>query len=504
MYSPLLATLIALQIVCGTFDMLFHHEATERLAWRSAQKRELQLHGVRNLIYAGLFLCLAWLQPQGFYAAALIAVLAVEVVITLWDFLEEDRTRKLPQSERVLHALLALNYGAILALLLPELAAWAGNPNTVAFADHGLWSLFLTLAAAGVALFGLRDMAAARRLERLPVTPVQDLIGVQEAPKRILVTGGTGFVGRRLVAALVAAGHDVTVMTRDPKKATDLPTPLRIVTDFTEIADEAPLDAIVHLAGEPVVGGLWTKARRERIHASRFGLTRRLVDWLATRKQKPAVLVSASAVGWYGLRGDEVLTESATAQVCFTQEVCVRWEQEARKAEHLGLRVVRLRIGLVLGRDGGLLASLLPSFEFGLGARLGNGQQWMSWIERDDLVRLVLTALSDTRYEGVVNATAPNPVRNAVFTQLVARALGRPAFLTLPAPLLRLAAGELAKEVLLGGQRVVPAKAEAAGFAFRYATLASALESILGAKLASEIGLPALPHRGRQHHPMPR
>jgi hypothetical protein len=147
---------------------------------------------------------------------------------------------------------------------------------------------------------------------------------------------------------------------------------------------------------------------------------------------------------------------------------------------------------------------MLPSFEFGLGARLGDGQQWMSWIERDDLVRLILTALGDARYSGVVNATAPNPVRNAEFTRALARALGRPAFLTLPAPLLRLAAGDLAKEVLLGGQRVVPAKAEAAGFVFRHATLSSALDTILGARQASKAGMRALPDRHRHHQPMPR
>lgn len=502
MYSPLLATLIALQIALGSFDMLFHHEVTERLAWRRTQRRELQLHAARNLIYGGLFLCLAWLQPQGLLAAALIATLAVEVVITLWDFLEEDRTRRLPQSERVLHTLLALNYGAILALLLPPLAAWAGAATSVRIVDHGLWSLFLTLAACGVILFGLRDMAAARRLERLPVTDPQDLLGARQTPKRILVTGGTGFVGRRLVAALVAAGHDVTIMTRDPKKAADLPTPLRLVTDFGEIGKETPLDAVVHLAGEPVVGGLWTKARRERIHASRFGLTRRLVDWIAGREEKPAVLVSASAVGWYGLRGDEVLSEAATARACFTQEVCVRWEQEARKAEHLGLRVVRLRIGLVLGRDGGLLANLLPGFEFGLGARWGDGRQWMSWIERDDLVRLILTALGDERYAGVVNATAPNPLRNADFVKTLARALGRPAVLALPAWLLRFAAGDLAREVLLAGQRVVPAKAEALGFVFRYPTLESALGNILGMTRGRASEQQSLPV-GRRH-PIPR
>jgi hypothetical protein len=290
-------------------------------------------------------------------------------------------------------------------------------------------------------------------------------------------------------------------MTRNPKKAGGLPTPISIVTDFTQIADDWPLDAIVHLAGEPVANGLWTKAKRREIVASRVGITRRLVDWVGERRQKPKVLVSASAVGWYGLRDDEILTEAATARVCFTQEVCVRWEQEARKAEHLGLRVVRLRIGLVLGRDGGLLAGLLTPFEFGLGARLGDGRQWMSWIAQDDLVRLIVYALENEQLAGAVNATTPNPVRNADFTRALGRALRRPALFALPASLLRLVAGDLAREVLLAGQRVLPAKAEAAGFIFRQPTLEGALSEALGAAPAAA----ALPrHLLSSGHPMPR
>jgi hypothetical protein len=493
MFSPLLANLIAVQIAFGTFDMLFHHEATERLAWRPSQRRELQLHAARNVIYGGLFLCLAWLQPQGLFALTLIAVLLVEVAITLWDFVEEDRTRKLPETERVLHTLLALNYGAILVLLLPALVDWAFLPSTVLLTGHGLWSAFLTLASLGVTLFGLRDFFAARRATRLAITDPHDLVAPSDSPKRILVTGGTGFVGRRLVAALIAAGHDVTVLTRDPRKAADLPAPLRIVTSLEQVGDDTPVDAVVNLAGEPIANGLWTAAKRRKIIASRVVTTRRLVDWIAARPLRPAVLVNGSAVGWYGLRGDEILHEDCTAKVCFTQKVCVRWEQEARKAEHLGLRVVRLRIGLVLGRDGGLLANMLMPFEFGLGGRLGDGRQWMSWITRDDLVRLIVHTLDSEALAGAVNATAPYPVRNADFTRALGRALHRPARAAIPAPFLRLAGG-FAEELLLGGQRAVPAKAEASGFVFRDPTLQSALDGIVGATPASTLK-PACPVR---------
>jgi uncharacterized protein len=510
--DPLLATLICLQIAFGAFDMLYHHEATERLAWRPSQRRELHLHGARNLLYALLFACFAWLQPQGLLAVAVIAVLLGEVFITLWDFVEEDRSRKLPASERVLHTLLALNYGAILVLLAPLLLAWARLPLDLVAVDHGLFSLFLSLAAAGVAVFGLRDIAAARRLARLRTIDPLDLLETGQAPRHILVTGGTGFIGARLIAALVAAGHDVTVMTRDPAKAAALPTPLRIVTDFTQIGEDRPLDAVINLAGEPLANGLWTRAKRRRIIASRVGTTRRLIDWIETRACKPKVLINASAVGWYGLRGDEELSEGDTARVCFTQEVCVRWEQEARKAERLGMRVVRLRIGLVLGRDGGLLASLLLPFEFGLGGRLGDGRQWTSWIERDDLVRLIVHALENENLAGPVNATAPSPVRNADFTRSLGHALRRPAVFALPAWLLRLVAGDLARELLLGGQRVLPVKAEASGFLFRYPSLQATLDEIVGNESATakrgtlRTRCPlrrALKFAGA-HHPMPR
>ncbi|HIC82235.1 MAG TPA: TIGR01777 family protein, partial [Kiloniellaceae bacterium] len=384
--DPLLYTLIAIQMALGLADTVFHHELTQRLAWRTTQALELRLHGLRNLLYALLFLVLAWLEPHGLWALAVIGILAAEIVITLWDFIEEDRSRSLPATERVLHTVMAVNFGAILVLLLPPLVAWAASPSGLHPVSHGILTALMSLAAPGLLVFALRDLLAARKLQRMKTAQEDDLPDAPGPRRHFLVTGATGFIGSRLVAAMVAGGHRVTILTRDARRAANLPTPLTVVTDLAEIDSFERVDAIVHLAGEPVASGLWTDAKKRNILQSRIEGTRGVIGLVARLHRKPEVLVSASAIGWYGLRGDEVLSESDDNRPCFTQEVCAAWEREALKARAHGLRVVRLRIGLVLGHQGGLLASLLPSFEFGLGARLGDGRQWMSWIERDDLV----------------------------------------------------------------------------------------------------------------------
>jgi uncharacterized protein (TIGR01777 family) len=491
MTSTLLWSLIALQIAMGAFDTLYHHELTERLAWRPSQRHELRLHGVRNLAYAALFLTLGWLEVHGAFAIAIISVLVIEVVITLMDFVEEDMSRKLPASERINHTLLALNYGAILSLLLPTLVDWAGLRTGVHLRPHGAWSLLASVAALGVALFGLRDLLAASRCKRLVRGAAAELAQALEGRQRILVTGATGFVGKRLTAALTSAGHEVIALTRDPAKACDLGAPIGVITSLDQLPSDLRLDAIVNLAGEPIADGLWTKRKRREILHSRVSITEALVSLIARLDSKPPVLVSGSAIGWYGLRGDERLDETAPGKACFSREVCEAWERTAQKAEQHGTRVVVMRTGLVLGTDGGLLARMLTPFEFGLGGPIGEGTQFMSWIERDDLVRLVIHAIETRELSGPLNATAPEPVSNTVFTAALGMALSRPAALRAPAKLLHILGGDFADELLLGGQRVVPAKALASGFRFRHETLGSALTDILGAKR----GLPLAPLR---------
>jgi uncharacterized protein (TIGR01777 family) len=211
-------------------------------------------------------------------------------------------------------------------------------------------------------------------------------------------------------------------------------------------------------------------------------MTRNVVRLIARLERKPAVLVNGSAVGWYGLWQDEMLTEFDGGKACFTHRVCAAWERAAKAAERHGVRTVRLRIGLVLGTEGGMLAQLLTPFEFGLGGRIGRGRQWMSWIERDDLVRLIAHVIATPSLSGPVNATAPVPVDNRTFTRELARALHRPALVPIPAPLLRGLAGNLADELLIGGQRVLPDKAVLSGFKFRHPTLRQAFAAILGSR----------------------
>lgn len=480
MTSTLLWSLIFVQMAMGAFDVAWHHELTERLAWRPAQRRELVLHAVRNGLYAVLFAALGWCEPHGAWALVVLAILVIEVAVTLADFVEEDLSRTLPATERINHTLLAINYGAILVLLAPFLTAAAAQDTAVVTVNHGVASVLASVAAAGVAALGLRDLFTAWRL-RLIAPPRPDGLAAPLTSRcHVLVTGATGFVGRRLVAALTASGHEVTVLTRDARKAALLRPPFRVVTALDDIPADAGIDAIVNLAGEPIAEGLWTRRRRRRILRSRLAVTRDVVRLIARLDQRPRVLVSGSAIGWYGLWQDEDLTEFDGGKSCFTHRVCDGWERTAMRARPLGVRVVLLRTGLVLGTEGGFLSRLLPPFEYGLGGPIGTGRQWMSWIERDDLVRLIAHAIATSSLSGPVNATAPEPVRNGVFARELGRVLHRPAVLRAPAQLLHRFAGAFADELLIGGQKVLPAKAEQSGFRFRYATLTAALTAMLG------------------------
>ncbi len=494
MDNPILWTLISIQVVMGAFDTLVHHEGSERLAWRASQKTELRLHGIRNFFYAVIFLSFAWTEPHGTFTMILTAILALEVLITLWDFVEEDMTRKLPASERVNHTLLALNYGAILALAAPYLWAWSLLPSAIVPTHYGWWSVMATLSALGVGLFSARDLLAAKRSDRLDRGDPAALVASLPPRQNILITGGTGFVGQRLVQALVAAGHLVTVLTRAPHKADTLANPVRVIASLDQIHTADRIDAIVNLAGEPIANGLWTARKRARIIGSRVEMTHALGALIQRLDHKPACLISGSAIGWYGLRGDEALSEDAEPRPAFVHDVCDAWENATKSIAETGIRVVRLRIGLVLGVNGGMLARLLTPFEFGGGGILGDGRQWMSWIEHDDLVRVIAFSIANKKLSGAVNATAPEPVRNRDFTTALAHALNRPAFMRFPSRVLIAVLGDMGRETMTGGQRVAPTRLLNHGFVFRHPRVASALRDITGAKLDSS-GLAGREHR---------
>jgi uncharacterized protein len=279
----------------------------------------------------------------------------------------------------------------------------------------------------------------------------------------IAIAGASGFIGQNLAARLRLVGHTVRAIS---------------LRTAVEPAAFDGCDAVVYLAGEPVARR-WTAVAKQRILASRVEGTRAVVNALAMLNARPRVFVSASGVGYYGSRGDELVRENAAPGADFLARVCMAWESEARRAETLGIRVVTPRIGMVLGAGGGALAKLLLPFRFGVGGRIGTGQQWMPWIHLHDLLSLIVFALEKQAWSGPVNAVAPNPVTNLEFTRVLAAELHRPAVFQVPAFALRLMFGEMS-EMLLGGQRAVPEAALAAGFVFRYPRLAGAFEQILG------------------------
>jgi uncharacterized protein (TIGR01777 family) len=299
---------------------------------------------------------------------------------------------------------------------------------------------------------------------------------------RALVTGATGFIGQALMARL----ESPRVLSRKPSWARVILGTAAEPFPWEPEAGPPPaeafegVDAVFHLAGDSVGEGRWTAAKKARIRDSRVRGTRNLVQALAALPVKPRVLVSASAVGWYGDRGDEVLEESAPAAIDFLGAVCAAWEAEARRAEAAGIRVVLLRTGVVLGPGGGALTRMLLPFRMGLGSPLGNGRQWMPWIHRDDLVGIALHAAATDSMAGPVNGVSPNPATNREFTKALGRALHRPTFFPpVPGFVLRAVLGEFSS-VLLASTRAVPRAAERAGYVFRHPDLAEALGDCLG------------------------
>ncbi|MES2682852.1 MAG: TIGR01777 family oxidoreductase [Pseudomonadota bacterium] len=292
----------------------------------------------------------------------------------------------------------------------------------------------------------------------------------------VLVTGGSGFIGTALCRQLFHAGHAVTVLTRSKTAATGRLPGARVIE---RLEDAREIDAIVNLAGEPLAAGRWNAARKQAFRDSRIGTTEALLHWIESLARRPRVLVSGSAIGYYGPRDDTPLDEQAKPGDDFAATLCRDWEAAAFKARDLGLRVCVLRTGIVLGHDGGALSQMLTPFRMGMGGPMGDGRQWMSWVRRGDLVRLILWLLQNESARGAYNGTAPGPVSNREFARTLGAVLKRPAVLPMPALVLKLMFGEMAEALLLTGQRVLPGKAEAEGFEFQFRELGPALKDLL-------------------------
>jgi uncharacterized protein (TIGR01777 family) len=330
--------------------------------------------------------------------------------------------------------------------------------------------------------------------------------------KTIALTGAGGLIGRALVRRLKKEGDRVVLLSRGaarPATSAPPPTPPNSAPHLGEEegvggtrtlrwdpkkgvfpgGDLEGIDALIHLAGEPLVSLRWTRAKKERILQSREEGTRLIARGVARMERPPAVVISASAVGYYGDRGAETLTEGSGSGEGFLAEVCRKWEGALEPVQAAGIRTVQLRTGFVLARHGGALKALLPAFRLGVGGRLGKGDQYLSWIDLQDEVGVIVHALRTSAVEGPINATAPRPVTNREFTEVLGRVLRRPTIVPLPASLIRLGLGEMGTELLLSGQRAIPEKALSTGYAFRFEEVEASLRHQLG-KVEREGGTP--------------
>eukprot|EP01125_Pyxidicula_operculata_P011901 TRINITY_DN3896_c0_g1_i3.p1 TRINITY_DN3896_c0_g1~~TRINITY_DN3896_c0_g1_i3.p1 ORF type:complete len:514 (+),score=96.16 TRINITY_DN3896_c0_g1_i3:1327-2868(+) len=497
------------QSVMGVYDNIYHHELTLRLPWQVSARKELLIHSMRSLLYTVVFLALAGVTPQGIYAYGLAGIIVVESLLTLWDFVTEDKTRKLPATERITHTLLTLNFGAILALWMPIiLGSWATTPTSgIVLNYYGLPSIFFAGVSAGVFLWSFRDFFASRRLykfhrEELEEQKIQQqqqqsspFLFKSKGSMKFLITGGTGFLGSRLCKELLSNGHHIILLTRNVSnysniQTTTTPGSLTVITSLDAINLNDKIDVVINLAGEPLVGSSrWNNSYKQRLYQSRLNTTLNLTNLIKNLHHKPSLFLSSSAIGYYGASPDintsQIITESSTPLETdsLSHDLCQKWEGAAYEARnHVG-RIVLLRTGLVMGREGGFLSQMLIPFEFGVGGKMGNGQHKMPWIHIDDWMGALAFAIENESISGPINLTAPNPVDNTNFTKTLGKVMGRPTFFTLFGFQLKLIFGsQLANELLLSGYNVVPQKLLDSGFKFKYPYLEEAMRVIVKGK----------------------
>lgn len=307
----------------------------------------------------------------------------------------------------------------------------------------------------------------------------QRLIDQCEKNTRFLVTGGSGFIGHQLCQVLLNAGHHVSILTRNQQATAKLfNNDVTLLSSLGAINDH--YDVIINLAGESLTGGRWNKHKKQKIYHSRLQTTQAIIDYIKRTSDKPSLLISGSAIGFYGASETQIFSETSTpADDGLTHDLCYQWEQIALQAKMHGVRVATLRTGIVIGTKGGALAQMLLPFKYGLGGKMGSGKQWMSWIHIDDLIAIIIYIITHKHIEGAINATAPIPVTNREFTQTLGKTLHRPSLLPIPALGLQLLFGEMAKVLLLQGQHVIPKKILDAGYEFQYSSISSALKQLL-------------------------
>ncbi|CAA6804121.1 MAG: Cell division inhibitor [uncultured Sulfurovum sp.] len=459
----------------GAFDTLYHHEFKERLPWRPEVQDELKIHALRNVFYFIIFISLAWIEWHGILAWVFLAILLAEVFVTFTDFALEGKVRDVPSPEIIIHALLGIVYGAALAYLIPEVLGWTNAVSGFNLVNHGLLSWVMTAYALAVLVFAFRDHFRSLEVDNFKQTYA---ISLKEKKQQVLITGGSGFIGSKVAQALIEDGHEVSILTRSFKTtAQKFSKQLTLLESLDEV--ENAYEIILNLAGSPI-NQRWNKENREKIVKSRLTITQEVVKYIQRIDKKPKLLISSSGTGIY----EESLTEefnelSALSSSSFTAEVCKAWEAEAQKAEKYGVRVVPLRTGLVLATDGGVLSQMLPAFDLCLGGKLGSGKQMMPWIDMQDMLGVIEHIINNNELEGVVNATAPMPVNNLVFSKSLAKAMRRPILLPTPVFMLNLLYGkEMVQELLLEGRSVYPVKVQERGYEFKFKTLEASMNNL--------------------------
>jgi len=468
----LFLNLLIVQGLLGAFDTLYHHEFKVALAHRITARTELAIHSLRAVLYGVVFAGLAFFEWHGYWVWILSIIILIEVCLTLWDFVVEDQTRLLPASERITHTLLAINGGAAFVLLAISLPEWYAKPAELYFVDYGWRSWFLLLAGIGVFLSGLRDGFAAWQVQRLDLQLNLDLGGTH---KRLLISGGTGFIGSALCTELLHAGHNITLLTRQPIAASiQYSGKIRAVRSTAELSDDEQFDIVINLAGAPVVGPRWSRSRKSILLGSRLNTTRDLLSFVKRTTLRPAVWVQASAIGYYGPYTEQPVNEKESSGDGFAAELCEQWEMLTNELELLGVRRVILRFGLVFGRSGGSLPMMLLSFRLGLGAILGNGQQHMGWIHIEDLLHIIARVIADDTIHGKINAVTPDSPTYRQFAKLAGKQLHRPVLLRFPARLLRLMLGEMAS-MFVDGPVILPTRLLKMKFRYRFPDLRSAM-----------------------------